>query len=82
MLRRTAKKDVQFADGTKIPKNASIQVESKHFNTDIYPDPLSFDPHRFLIKREGHDGMKWHLVATTGDMMGFGYGPRACPGKS
>lgn len=81
MLRRTAMKDVYFKDGTRVPKGASIQVESQHFNSAIYPDPLKFDPHRFVKKREGHDGMKWHLVATTGEMMGFGYGPRACPGE-
>lgn len=81
MLRRTAMKDVYFTDGTKIPQGASIQVESKHFHPDLYPSPLTFDPYRFLHKREGHEGMKWHLVATTGEMMGFGYGPRACPGE-
>lgn len=82
MLRRTAMKDVYFNDGTKVAKGASIQVESKHYDTELYPDPLKFDPYRFVRKREGHDGMKWHLVATTTEHMGFGLGPRACPGES
>ncbi|KAJ6118934.1 cytochrome P450 monooxygenase [Penicillium samsonianum] len=51
-------------------------------NSEIYPNPDTYDGHRFMKMRKetGSDGVS-QLVATSPIHLGFGHGIHACPGR-
>lgn len=82
-IHRYATKDIPLSDGTVIPKGASIVVSS-HSREDesIYPDAKTYDGYRFLNKRqEPGNAHRFQLVTTSPQLLGFGYGVHACPGR-
>lgn len=64
--------DIEY-DGLHIPKGALLLPAVWWFlhDPEIYADPSSFDPERFLSPRNEPDP----------DTEGFGYGRRICPGR-
>ncbi|GFF65597.1 aldehyde reductase 1 [Aspergillus lentulus] len=82
-MRRLALKDIKLSDGTLIPKGSSLLVSShKMWDPDVYPNPETFDPYRFMRLREtpGHETSA-QLVSPSPEHLGFGYGKHACPGR-
>ncbi|OBT75491.1 hypothetical protein VF21_04923 [Pseudogymnoascus sp. 05NY08] len=64
--------DIEY-NGLHIPKGALLLPAVWWFlhNPEVYSDPASFDPERFLSPRNEPDP----------DTEGFGYGRRICPGR-
>lgn len=82
-MRRLAEQNIKLSDGTLIPKGAIISVSSDSmWDPDIYPNPETYDPYRFLKLREtpGNENTA-QLVSVTPEHMAFGYGKHACPGR-
>jgi cytochrome P450 len=82
-MRRVASDNVQFSDGTFIPKNSTIAVTSRnHWDPKIYDKPNEWDGGRFLRMRDtpGQEHLA-QLVSTGPDHLGFGHGQHACPGR-
>ncbi|CAD5225195.1 unnamed protein product [Bursaphelenchus okinawaensis] len=59
--------------GIKFKKGVCVQcpVHLTHYNPEYWPDPLKFDPNRFLAINNHVDNLTW---------MPFGIGPRNCVG--
>ncbi|KAJ9053660.1 hypothetical protein DSO57_1022063 [Entomophthora muscae] len=62
--------------GITIPKQSllALDVSSLHFNEDVYPSPLEYNPFRFVGSRQSAT----HIDAS---YIGFGSGLHACPGR-
>ncbi|KAJ5790952.1 uncharacterized protein N7518_007963 [Penicillium psychrosexuale] len=83
-MARCAEEDVKLSDGTIIPKGEIILVScSKMWDANVYPNPNTFDPHRFLkLRQQGSDQESFaQLVSPSPEHMGFGFGKHACPGR-
>ena len=81
---RTAVNDYTFSDGTMIPRGTMVAValDSIHLNEKNYPDPLTFDPWRFFkLREQDTTGKRFDMIATGLDLLAFGYGRHACPGR-
>ncbi|KAK3689090.1 cytochrome P450 [Podospora appendiculata] len=92
---RYVAKPVTLQDGTGLP--AGYFIESPHMaicrDPLIYPEPDTFNPHRFLHLRQlSHTHTtpptaaaaaehKHQFVSATPDNLSFGYGRHACPGR-
>ncbi|KAF2158991.1 hypothetical protein M409DRAFT_30526 [Zasmidium cellare ATCC 36951] len=63
-------------DGIYVPKGATVGVSvyALHHDPDIYPEPYSYDPERWLKQSQDR-----RMQAT---FCPFLKGPRACPGKT
>ncbi|KNC32030.1 putative cytochrome P450 308a1 [Lucilia cuprina] len=48
-----------------------VPVKAVHYDPVLYPDPLAFKPERFLVDKENRPSCSF---------LGFGEGPRMCPG--
>lgn len=50
---------------------------------EVHPDPETFDPWRHLRKRDANDGdsNRYHLASASDDLLHFGSGSQACPGR-
>lgn len=48
---------------------------------NTYPDPLRWDPYRYIRLREAGEENKAHLVSASPQHFGFGHGIHACPGR-
>jgi len=68
-------------EGMLIPKGSIILANSWQCLHDplLYPDPLTFNPKRFLPRENGADG----VLSSQPDPreFAFGYGRRVCPGR-
>ncbi|KIM38977.1 hypothetical protein M413DRAFT_447338 [Hebeloma cylindrosporum] len=83
-MQRVAVKDHTFTDGTMVPRGTTLAValDSVHLNENIYSDPLTFDPFRFVkLKEQDTTGRKFDIVTTSVESLAFGHGRHACPGR-
>jgi cytochrome P450 len=83
-MQRVAVDDYTFTDGTTVPRGTALGValDSVHLNDKIYPDPLTFDPFRFVkLKEQDASGRKFDMATTSNDSLPFSHGRHACPGR-
>ncbi|ELQ41845.1 ent-kaurene oxidase, partial [Pyricularia oryzae Y34] len=82
-FRRKAMEDVVLSDGFKIKKGTIIGIDGIKALRDerVYPDPLRWDPYRYIKLREAGEAAKARLVSVTQEHFGFGHGFHACPGR-
>jgi len=85
-VNRVAERALTLADGTKIPKGATLSVPTLASNDpSIFPNPDKFDGHRFynLSQQAGSTAgaAKYQFVGTSNDHIIFGHGKHACPGR-
>ncbi|KAL7621684.1 hypothetical protein AAE478_009011 [Parahypoxylon ruwenzoriense] len=90
-LVREVLKTFKFSDGTEIPAGTTIGLP--HLSTvqdpEHYPDPLTYNPHRFAKIRSGEaedplnypSREQYQFISVTKENMGFGFGRHACPGR-
>jgi cytochrome P450 len=82
--RMTTHKGITLADGTYIPPRTHLHapMEAIHHDPKVFSDPEVFDPYRFYNKRQTTESAGKHQFVTAGpDVLGFGYGKHACPGR-
>ncbi|KAI1171802.1 cytochrome P450 [Nemania sp. FL0916] len=73
-----------FKDGLTIPAGTTLAFPSYHHNFDpeVHSNPEMFDPKRHLRKRqEIQNTHKFHFASAGSDMMNWGSGRHACPGR-
>lgn len=85
-INRVAEQSLTLADGTKVPKGATLGVPTlASTDPSVYPDPLKFDGHRFLNLGKQATGpgaaTKYSFVGTSNEHIIFGHGKHACPGR-
>ncbi|KAK0434275.1 cytochrome P450 [Desarmillaria tabescens] len=83
-MRRVARSDFAFSDGTVIPAGNEISVAALATNTDErnYENPLEFRPWRFFDKRKQEgESIRHGMVTPSLDFIFFGLGRPACPGR-
>lgn len=73
----------KFKDGLEIPSGFTMAFPSYQHNFDpaVHPDPNTFDAHRHLRKREDSNPHKFHFASVSEDMLVWGAGRHACPGR-
>jgi cytochrome P450 len=88
---RVVMRNIKLSDGTEIPTGTWIgaaHVETLR-NPDYYPDPLTYDPHRFADLRSGATAdplgyantEQYQFISVSKQNLGWGYGRHACPGR-
>ncbi|KAI9357779.1 cytochrome P450 [Pilaira anomala] len=79
-LPRKISKDI-VVDNYLIPKGATIMtnMDSVHMNPDVYSDPHTFYPERFIDNIQLMDNAVKGKLENR-DHFGFGWGRRVCPG--
>ncbi|TLD18496.1 hypothetical protein PspLS_10302 [Pyricularia sp. CBS 133598] len=82
-FRRKAMEDITLSDGFCIKKGTLIAMDGTQLLRDeeLYPEPLRWNPYRFLQMREAGQENKAHLVSVSTQHFGFGHGLHACPGR-
>ncbi|PBK82189.1 cytochrome P450 [Armillaria gallica] len=83
-MKRKARKDFAFSDGTVIPAGTQVAVVSwcTHLDEKNYEDPLEFKPWRFSERRKQEgEGIRHQMTTTSLDFIFFGHGRSACPGR-
>lgn len=84
-VNRVAAAPFTFKDGLAIPSGATLGFPSYHHNVDaaVHPHPDAFDAKRHLRKREEEPGNahRFYFASATDDMINFGTGRHACPGR-
>nr|QHD43134.1 P450 monooxygenase [Chaetomium globosum] len=82
-MQRSAVVDYVFKDGLRLPKHTQILFPTCEFNRDedVHQSPDVFDPWRFLKMRKAGDPNKHHFAYVSDQMVGFGAGTHACPGR-
>lgn len=85
-MNRIVTADYEFkCSGLKLPKGTMVMAPAAAIATDAdtFPDPNTFDGHRYLRMREDHKESASSLVLgmSTIDSLGFGLGNQACPGR-
>ncbi|KAI6039994.1 cytochrome P450 [Pisolithus marmoratus] len=81
---RKAMSDITLADRTFIPQGTilSFPLYAMHHDDAVYENPHVFEPFRFADMRgKEFAGSKHHMVTVTPDMLAFGFGTHACPGR-
>lgn len=80
-LERKALRDVVLPNGMTIPRGTNIAIDSSMmWDAAIYPDPLTYDAHRFLRLRESGKSAT-ALASTSPEHIAFGIGKPICPGR-
>ncbi|KAK3296554.1 cytochrome P450 [Chaetomium fimeti] len=82
-LQRMAVEPFTFKDGLHLPAGTQIALPNEmiSLDPDLHEDADTFDPKRFLRKREKIDPNKFHFASISEDMLPFGSGLHACPGR-
>ncbi|KAI6150270.1 cytochrome P450 [Pisolithus tinctorius] len=83
-LSRQAMSDITLADGTFIPRGTllAFPAYAMHHDGAVYGNPKAFEPFRFAdLQNEGSEGSRRQMVAVTPDLLSFGLGKHACPGR-
>ncbi|KAK3374752.1 cytochrome P450 [Podospora didyma] len=91
-FRRYTLKPITLQNGDYIPEGSYIETANTAILNDpeLYPNPDTFDPHRFSNLRNNPDlpdplGFKsrelYQFVSVTKENMSFGFGRHACPGR-
>lgn len=81
-MSRKASTDIQLPNDVFIPKGTRLMCSSDgRLNPEVYPDPLTFDGHRFKRWRGTERDNRAHLVSTGAASPGFGHGAHGCPGR-
>ncbi|EHA49645.1 hypothetical protein MGG_08459 [Pyricularia oryzae 70-15] len=90
-FQRYVRKTVKLSDGTVLPKGSHIgtPMHNVHFDPDLHPDPLVYNPYRFYDIRTGKvpdplgysDPKQHQFVSLNKEINTFGYGRHACPGR-
>ncbi|KAF2201396.1 cytochrome P450 monooxygenase-like protein [Delitschia confertaspora ATCC 74209] len=72
----------RFDDTLTLPAKTRIAfpVMEIHTDQDNYPEPMRFNPYRFIGSGPGAEGAK-AASRITEDYLAFGYGKQACPGR-
>ncbi|KAI6039195.1 cytochrome P450 [Pisolithus marmoratus] len=81
---RTAMSDITLADGTFIPQGTilSFPIYALHHDGAVYENPNVFEPFRFAdMRKKGFDRSRHQMVTVNPDMLAFGFGTHACPGR-
>ncbi|KAF9453721.1 cytochrome P450 [Macrolepiota fuliginosa MF-IS2] len=85
-MMRKAHRDWTMSDGTLIPAGTFIGVASNAMNKAkvLFPDADIFKGFRFAEMRDGSgnlDSIKHQMVSLESDLILFGHGRHACPGR-
>ncbi|KAK2050989.1 cytochrome P450 [Colletotrichum caudatum] len=82
-VQRSNARPYTFLDGFTIPANTQCCFLNYELNHDpeVYEDPETFDPYRFLRMREKLDPHKYHFAYVSEDSINFGAGTYSCPGR-
>jgi cytochrome P450 len=82
-LQRLALEPYTFKDGFSISAGTTLAFPSLPYNVDpqVHPDPETFDAKRALRKREGGENHKFLFGSASGDVLSWGAGRHACPGR-
>ncbi|KAK1989172.1 cytochrome P450 monooxygenase [Colletotrichum cereale] len=82
-FRRQALTDITLEDGCVIKKGTLVAMDGRTvlLNGDYYPDPLRWDPYRYIRMREAGEENKSHFVSSSDKHIGFGHGIHPCPGR-
>ncbi|KAJ7025238.1 cytochrome P450 [Mycena alexandri] len=80
---RVTLKEAVIADGIVLPPGSVVALAPKplHFNPEVYPDPMTFDPFRFSRLRTGENDARQAFTQLSNDYIVFGVGTHACPGR-
>lgn len=82
-MQRVAVVDWNFKDGLLIPAGTQLAFSNLQVALDeeLHPNANTFDPKRYLRKREEIDPNKFHFASITDDSLHFGTGFHACSGR-
>ena len=84
-FQRKALRPITLSDGTHIPSGTFTfsPANAISFDSNIYPNPDTFDGLRFYSMRQGsvEEEKKYQLTSITKTQMQFGSGRHACPGR-
>ncbi|KAH8196672.1 hypothetical protein TruAng_009169 [Truncatella angustata] len=82
-MQRRAIVDYTFKDGLRIPAGTSIVVPSRLLgrDSDLHDNALQFEANRWKRMREEGDATKFHFASLQDDMLPWGSGSHACPGR-
>jgi cytochrome P450 len=75
--------DFTFKDGLLIPAGTSIVMPSRLLGRDpaLHTGADKFDAQRWKRKRDEGDATKFHFASLEDNMLPWGSGPHACPGR-
>ncbi|KAJ7112121.1 cytochrome P450 [Mycena epipterygia] len=80
---RVTLREAVIADGIVLPPGSVVSLAPKplHYNPEVYPDPMTFDPFRFSRLRTGENDARQAFTQLSNDYIVFGVGTHACPGR-